>query len=134
MERVAEMAESEPRQVAVKPWAAVTIAVLIAATAGLAIGNAAKPSDIDSTAVQQQALVNAREDTTAEVRSETARTGFMAGRKLGTRQGRTSGVAAGRADGRISAQAIAVRRAQSEASRAQASLDAISEPPPTPSP
>lgn len=128
------MGEADPKRVTVKPWAAVTVSILIAATAGLAIGDAAKPSEADPAAVQQRALVEAQEGTTAEVRRETAKTGFIAGRKLGTRQGRTSGEAAGRADGRINAQVVAVRKAQSEASSAQAALDAISAPPPTPQP
>ena len=116
------------------PALTVSVAILVAAIAGLSIGLASQPDEADPITVEQQALTQAEEATIDGVRQDTANAGFTQGRKLGTVQGRRSGKAAGRADGRIQAQASLTRRAQSAAEAAQSALAEISEPPPTPTP
>jgi flagellar biosynthesis/type III secretory pathway protein FliH len=124
--------EADPRPV--RPIITVAVTILIAGVAGLSIGKAAQPDELDPAEAQQQALISAREATTTEVSRETARKGFQEGRKLGARQGRKSGKAAGQADGQIQAQLEAVSEAEAAAAAAQAALAEISSPPPAPRP
>ena len=114
------------------PALTVAAAILVAAIAGLSLGSASKPEEVDPATVRQEAIAQAGKTTLTTVRRETALQGYRQGRKLGTRQGRKSGKAVGKADGQIQAQVILARSAQSAAASAQAALDAISAPPPTP--
>jgi flagellar biosynthesis/type III secretory pathway protein FliH len=141
------MAESEPQQQEAEPVAAdlsasgprrispaltVAAAILIAAIAGLSLGVASKPEEVDPAVVRQEAIAQAGQATLTEVRRETALQGYRQGRNLGTRQGRRSGKAVGKADGQIQAQVVLARAAQSAAASAQAALAGISAPPPAP--
>jgi flagellar biosynthesis/type III secretory pathway protein FliH len=128
------MADSEQNRRRFSPKVTVPVSVLIAAIAGLSIGQASRQGDVEPTEVQEQALAEVREETTLKVRRQTARPGYQQGKKLGTRQGRNSGEAAGKADGKIQAQASAIREAQQAAAAAQAALAEISAPPPMPGP
>ena len=126
----AEPAGSSGRRIS--PALAVAAAILVAGVAGLSLGSASKPEEVDPATVRQEAIAQAGKTTLTTVRRETALQGYRQGRRLGTRQGRKSGKAVGKADGQIQAQVILARSAQSAASSAQAALDAISAPPPTP--
>ena len=116
----------------ISPALTVAAAILVAGVAGLSLGNASKPEEVDPTVVRQEAIAQAGKATLTEVRRETALQGFRQGRKLGTRQGRKSGKAVGKADGQIQALVITARAAQRAADSAQYALDAISDPPPAP--
>ncbi len=109
-------------------------AVLIAAIAGLSIGQASRQGDIDPTDGPAAVTGRSPRGNDLEVRRQTARPGYQQGKKLGTRQGKNSGEAAGKADGKIQAQVSAIREAQQAAAAAEAALAAISAPPPTPGP
>ena len=116
----------------ISPALAVAAAILVAAIAGLSLGSASQPEEVDPATVRQEAIAQAGQATLTEVRRETALQGYRQGRRLGTRQGRKSGKAVGKADGQIQAQVILARSAQSAAASAQAALGAISAPPPSP--
>jgi hypothetical protein len=117
-----------------RPIITVAVTILIAAIAGLSIGKAAQPEELDPAEARQQALTNAREATITEVSREAAIKGHREGRRLGARQGKKSGKGAGQADGQIQAQLEAVSEAEAAAAAAQSALAEISAPPPAPRP
>lgn len=105
-------------------------AVLVAAVLGLTIGNGAAPEEADPTLTVQETFVEARKNALAEVKLETAKEGFRAGRKEGATHGRQSGKRAGQSDGALQAQLQIASDAEAAAASAQAELGAISAPPP----
>lgn len=124
------MAEEGANRRPSRPAIAVTLVVLIAAIAGLSIGKAAQPDELDPTEVRQSALAYAEGTTITEVSRESAKKGYREGRRLGAQQGRKSGKGAGQADGQIQAQLEAVSEAEAAAAAAQSALAEISAPPP----
>jgi flagellar biosynthesis/type III secretory pathway protein FliH len=128
------MAEEGASRRTRRPVIAVALVIVIAAIAGLSIGKAAQPDELDPTEVRQSALTNAQEATITEVGRESAKKGYREGRTLGAQQGRKSGKGAGQADGQIQAQLEAVSEAEAAAAAAQSALAEVSAPPPAPRP
>ena len=106
--------------------------VVVAAGIGLSLGNAAQPDSNASQPTIEKTAAAAQITTTEAVRRETAKQGFKDGLKSGLDQGGRAGRRAGESDGKVQAQLNVTEEAQSAAASAQAELDAISAPPPTP--
>ena len=124
--------EEKARQQRVILMIAGTAAVLVAAVIGLTVGKVARSDEADTQLTTKEIFERARDNTLADVREETADQGFEDGRKSGARQGGRAGRRAGEADGTVQAQLDITSVAQAEAANAQAELDSISAPPPTP--